>query len=132
MLFLLRGETPNNSSLETAKYVYKSWKNVRDLTPIVIPKQKAVTQKKKIDLNQLLVTHYGENWRDNEDLKFNQLFLDEKNEMKVLKGIVTALNPQSYPSGWQVDSNPLEQTFEVASINHRFYNPIKLNLFFNR
>lgn len=36
--------------------------------------------KKKIDVNKLLVAHYGQNWRDNEDLKFYKFVLDDAEE----------------------------------------------------
>lgn len=73
---LIRCETAYSTLVGIAESVCRRGKNMRDMTPTVIPKKK----KKKNDVNELLVAHYGENWRDNADLKFYQFVLDDAEE----------------------------------------------------
>lgn len=50
---------------------------IHRLNPDVIEKQNSVSVEKKKDVEKLLVNHFGENWRENPELKFYIQVIDD-------------------------------------------------------
>ncbi|KAI4460864.1 nuclear hormone receptor [Holotrichia oblita] len=77
---VVRREIAYNSDGGSAKSVSKKRKNLRDLKPAVIHKQNLISQKKKKDVNELILAHYGDAWKNEPDLKFYKYVLEEATE----------------------------------------------------
>lgn len=75
---LVRGELTYNSDQQSTHYksLMKSQKNAFDLHPDRIQEKNFVSREKKRDVNQLLIKHYGNDWRDIEHLEFFKQVID--------------------------------------------------------
>ncbi|KAK4880514.1 hypothetical protein RN001_008660 [Aquatica leii] len=67
---LVRGENLYNSDLGVGKGIAKKGKNIHDMNPTKIVRQNIVSDSKKVDVNNLLISHYGAEWKNNPHLKF--------------------------------------------------------------
>ncbi|KAK4883911.1 hypothetical protein RN001_000182 [Aquatica leii] len=67
---LVRGENLYNSDLGVGKGIAKRGKNIHDMNPTKIVKQNTVSDSKKVGVNNLLISHYGAEWKNNPHLKF--------------------------------------------------------------
>lgn len=65
----VQGEEHYRSEMNDKKLVTKK-KSVTEIDPIPIPTAKNLKEEKIRDVTRLLSKHYGENWKDLEDLKF--------------------------------------------------------------
>lgn len=50
------------------------------MNPTTIVKKNCVNENKKVDVNNLLISHYGEEWKNDPRLKFYKLVLDGENQ----------------------------------------------------
>ncbi|KAJ9595130.1 hypothetical protein L9F63_013570 [Diploptera punctata] len=67
---LVRGEPQYRSDLGVAKSVCKSGKNIRMINPTIIERGVKVNVIKLRDNDKLLTTHYGNEWKTFDSLKF--------------------------------------------------------------
>lgn len=79
---LVRGEYTYKSDLGVPKSIAKPGKQFLNIKPTIIPRSNAIKQSKKVDVNNLLKKHYGDQWREIEDLVFYKNIIDgaEDNE----------------------------------------------------
>ena len=67
---LIRGEPYYNVNTGSYASLFKMRKTAVNLLPTMIEERNVVKQSKKIDVNKLLIKHYGVNWRKRPDLQF--------------------------------------------------------------
>ncbi|XP_068084852.1 uncharacterized protein [Anabrus simplex] len=72
----VRGEYTYNSDLGVSKSLTKPGKLLSNMSPNVIPASNTTKETKKVDVNNLLTKHYGDHWRDNEELLFYKNIID--------------------------------------------------------
>lgn len=72
----VRGEFTYKSDLGSEQSICKRGKNISLISPEIIEKQNTLNEKKKVNVNNLLKCHYGENWRSDPTLSFYQNVLD--------------------------------------------------------
>lgn len=69
---LVRGEGVYNSNIGMGKPITKKARNIINMKPSKIPIRNVVSSNKKTDVNNLLVAHYGNEWKN--DLKNGLIF----------------------------------------------------------
>ncbi|CAD0206469.1 unnamed protein product [Chrysodeixis includens] len=76
---LLQGEPSYKIDINVKKPITKKNKSITMLNPVVIPANQVIPKKAKItDVSNLLTKHYGEQWRENENLAFYKTVKDRK------------------------------------------------------
>lgn len=66
------------------KSITKKNKSFSGLKPPIIPTQNVTNENKKQDVNKLLTSHYGEDWKTQNTLKFYKYVLDgERGEQDI-------------------------------------------------
>lgn len=73
---IVRGESNYRSDLEMGKSITKKGKSIANMDPTIITKKNAVGENKKVDVNNLLISHYGEEWKSDPRLKFYKFVLE--------------------------------------------------------
>nr|CAH7719647.1 unnamed protein product [Callosobruchus chinensis] len=71
------GEAMNKSELGSSQLICRRGKKIEDINPSTIAKRNVIKDKKISTVTALLKAHYGEKWRNNEDLQFYKFVLDE-------------------------------------------------------
>lgn len=74
---LVRGETAYNSDTGVGKPVTKKTKSIGNMEPAKISKQNVVNSNKKVDVNNLLVCHFGDEWKNDPRLSFYKFVIEE-------------------------------------------------------
>lgn len=79
---LVRGEISYNSDTGASRSILKRGKQLRNLVPNEMPRGVSVSQLKLTDVKKLLQKHYGEEWTNQESLKyFKELLLRDNNNL---------------------------------------------------
>lgn len=94
---LTRGELAYRSDVGNSVSILRVGVNLRTVNPDVVEKQNSVSNLKKEDVEKLLKSHFGENWRENEDLKFYLHVIDGAQDANgnVEENNVCELNPEN-------------------------------------
>lgn len=79
-IVLVRGEMAYRSDIGMGKPITKRGKTFLNMNPTTIVKKNCVNENKKVDVNNLLISHYGEEWKNDPRLKFYKLVLDGENQ----------------------------------------------------
>ncbi|CAH1113073.1 unnamed protein product [Psylliodes chrysocephalus] len=74
---LIRGELVYNSDSGVGKPVTKKTKSIKNIKPTQILKQNVVNNNKKVDVNNLLVHHFGDEWKNDTRLSFYKFVVEE-------------------------------------------------------
>lgn len=82
---LVRGEYTYKSDLGVPKPLTKPGKMLFNMNPPVIRMSNSIKQAKKVDVNNLLKKHYGDQWRNIEDLLFYKNIIDEADNSEGVK-----------------------------------------------
>nr|CAH7764946.1 unnamed protein product [Callosobruchus chinensis] len=79
---LVQGEMFYKSFTGAAQSICKRGKSIAEIQPDLIPKKNSLHPNKKNDVNALLSKHYGDDWRENNNLNldFYKYVLDESDE----------------------------------------------------
>ena len=78
---VVRGEMTYNCDQGVYKSLMKPNKKPMELHPDVIPEKNVISNEKKRDVHNLLVKHYGEDWRNIEILNFFKHVVDDAEEV---------------------------------------------------
>lgn len=77
---VVRGEANYKSNLGMGKSITKKGKSIPNMSPPIINKRNAVSENKKTDVTNLLLTHYGEEWKSNPRLNFYKFVLEGESQ----------------------------------------------------
>lgn len=73
---LVRGEVAYKSDIGMGKTITKRNKNFRNMKPAKIFRQNVIHNNKKVDVNKLLVCHFGDDWKKDKRLNFYKFVLE--------------------------------------------------------
>lgn len=85
---LVRGESTYRNELGVANGICKRGKKFTSVMPSRIEKRNSVKEEKKRNIESLLTSHYGEDWRGNPDLKFYKYVLSCANNEEIDENIL--------------------------------------------
>lgn len=77
---IVRGESNYRTDLGVGQSITKRGKSIPNMDPTLITKKNAVTENKKVDVNNLLFSHYGEDWKSDPRLTFYKFVLEGEDQ----------------------------------------------------
>ena len=86
---IVRGESYYRLDLGMGKPITKKGKSIPNMDPTIIAKKNVVSQNEKNDVNNLLLSHYGEEWKSNPRLKFYKYVLEGECQDKDTENTLT-------------------------------------------